>query len=81
MNFGDREDMLSMAKKRLAVVRKAHSKAKLLDPDDIRCIFLVAEKPNLYHKFAVASNSAFDVSRAVALKRLLRPLTRLSANL
>jgi formate dehydrogenase iron-sulfur subunit len=81
MNFGDEEDMLSMARKRLSVVRKTHPKAKLLDPDDIRCIFLVAENPNLYHKFAVASNSAFDISRAVALKRLFRPLTRLSVNL
>jgi formate dehydrogenase iron-sulfur subunit len=81
MNFGDRADMLSMAKKRLSVVRKTHSKAKLLDPDDIRCIFLVADNPNLYHKFAVASNAAFDISRAVALQRLLRPLKRFSAHL
>jgi formate dehydrogenase iron-sulfur subunit len=81
MNFGDREEMLALAKKRLAVVKKAHPQARLLDPDDIRVIFLVTEEPTLYHNFAVASSTAFDISRAVALKRLFRPLTKLTANL
>ncbi len=81
MNFGDREEILAMAKKRLAAVKKTDRKAKLLDPDDIRVIFLVTEDPKLYHKFAMASNTAFDISRAVALKRLFRPLTSLTARL
>ncbi|MDY6950718.1 MAG: 4Fe-4S dicluster domain-containing protein [Thermodesulfobacteriota bacterium] len=81
MNFGDRKEMLALAKKRLAVVKKTHPNAQLLDPDDIRVIYLVTEEPNLYHNFAVASTSAFDISRAVALKRLFRPLTKLTANL
>ena len=81
MNFGDREEMLAMAKKRLAAVKKTRPKASLLNADDIRVIYLVEEDPNLYHTFAVASSSAFDMSRAVALKRLLRPLTNLTANL
>jgi len=81
MNFGDREEMLALAKKRLAEVKKTHPKARLLNPDDIRVIFLVEEDPQLYYTFAVASNAAFDMSRAVALKRLFRPLTNLTANL
>jgi len=81
MNFGDREEILAMARKRLAAVKKTDPKAKLLDPDDIRVIFLVTEDPKLYHKFAMASNTAFDISRAVALKRLFRPLTSLTARL
>jgi formate dehydrogenase iron-sulfur subunit len=81
MNFGDRDEMLALAKKRLAVVKKKYPKAKLLDADDVRVIYLVTEKPNLYHKFAVASSSAFDISRQVALKKLFRPLTELTANL
>jgi formate dehydrogenase iron-sulfur subunit len=81
MNFGNREDMLAMAKKRLDVVKKKNPKAQLLDADDVRVIFLVAEDPGLYHKFAVASSSAFDVTRAVALKRLFKPLTDLTARL
>jgi len=81
MNFGDRKDMLALAKKRLDAAKKTHPKASLLNADDIRVIYLVTEDPNLYHNFAVASSSAFDMSRAVALKRLFRPLTNLTANL
>jgi formate dehydrogenase iron-sulfur subunit len=81
MNFGDRDEMLALAKKRLSVVQKTHPKAKLLDANDVRVIFLVAEKPQLYHSFAVASRGAFDMTRAVALKRLVRPLTGLTGRL
>jgi formate dehydrogenase iron-sulfur subunit len=81
MNFGDRDQVMAMAQKRLAMAQKTHPKAKLLDPDDIRVIFLVAEEPKHYHTFAVASAGAFDMSRAVALKRLLRPFTSLTARL
>ena len=81
MNFGNREEILAMAKKRLSMVKETQPEAELLDPDDIRVIYLVSETPNLYHKFAVASNSGFDISRKVALKRLFRPLTSLAANL
>jgi formate dehydrogenase iron-sulfur subunit len=63
------------------MAQKTHPKAKLLDPDDIRVIFLVTEAPKHYHTFAVASSGAFDMSRAVALKRLLRPFTSLTARL
>ena len=79
MNFGDRDEMLSMARKRLSVVKKSQSKAQLLDADYVRVIYLVAEKPSLYHNFAMASNTAFDISRKVALKRLFKPLTDLTA--
>lgn len=81
MNFGDRNEMLALARQRLAIVKKKHPKARLLDPDDVRVICLVTEDPALYHEFAVASSSAFDISRVVALKRLFRPLTNLTARL
>lgn len=81
MNFGNRQAMLALAKSRLAEVKRAHPKAQLLDPDDVRVIFLVTEKPNLYHSFAVASSDAFDISRKVALKRLVKPLSSLAAGL
>jgi len=77
MNFGSRKEMLALAKKRASKVKGA----KLLDADDIRVIYMVTEDPKLYHKFAVASNSAFDISRAVAMKRMVRPLTDLTARL
>lgn len=77
MNFGNREDMLSMAKERLSWVKKSHAKAQLLDPEDVRVIFLVAEEPQLYHNFAVAANTAFGISRKVALRQLLKPFSDL----
>jgi formate dehydrogenase iron-sulfur subunit len=80
MNFGDREEMLALARKRLSEVKKTNPTAQLLDPDDVRVIYLVTEKPNLYHTFAVASNAAFGISRKVALKRLVRPLRDLMVN-
>ncbi|MEA3415689.1 MAG: 4Fe-4S dicluster domain-containing protein [Thermodesulfobacteriota bacterium] len=81
MNFGDRDEMLALARQRLAIVKKKYPKAMLIDEDAVSVIYLVAEDPELYHEFAVASNSAFDISRVVALKRLIRPFTNLAARL
>ncbi len=81
MNFGERDAMLEMARTRLAVVKKSYPKAMLLDADDVSVIYLVAYDPGMYHEFAVASNSAFDVTRSVALRKMLRPLTRITSRL
>ena len=81
MNFGDRDEMLALAKKRLGEVKKKYPKAMLVDEDTVSVIYLITEDPQLYHEFAVASNSAFDISRVVALKRLIRPFTNLAARL
>ena len=74
MNFGDLKKMLSLAKKHLSAARKKHKKAQLLDAGDVRVIYLVGEDPKLYHSFAVASNSAFDITKAVASGGLSTPL-------
>jgi formate dehydrogenase iron-sulfur subunit len=63
------------------MVKKTHPKALLLDPDDIRVIYMVAYDPGLYHEFAVASNTDFGISRQVALKRMLRPLKNFVSHL
>jgi len=81
MNFGDREEMLKIASSRLAVIREKYPKATLLDPDDVRVIYLTAYDPLMYHESAIASNSAFDITRLVALKRMFRPLTNLKSRL
>jgi formate dehydrogenase iron-sulfur subunit len=81
MNFGERADMLALATRRLGKVRKKFPRAALLDPDDLQVIYMVAHEPNRYHEFAVASTRAFDISRQVALKRMLRPITNFSARL
>ena len=81
VNFGDRDEILSLAQKRLADVKNTHPQAMLLDPDDIRVIYLVAYDPNLYHDSAVASNSTFNITRQVALRRMFRPLTNITSRL
>jgi formate dehydrogenase iron-sulfur subunit len=75
MNFGDRDEILALAKERLAVVKKNNPEAALLDPDDVRVIYLVTEAPQLYHSFAVAALGTFDITRKMALKRLFQPFT------
>ncbi len=81
MNFGDRDEMLSLARKRLDEVKGKYPKAMLLDPDDVSVIYLTAYDPASYHEFAVASNASFDVTRQVALQRMFRPLTQLVSRL
>ena len=77
MNFGDRAEILDLAQKRLTVAKRTHREAMLLDPDDIRVIFMVAYDPGLYHEHAVASHSGHGISRQVALRRMMRPLKNL----
>jgi formate dehydrogenase iron-sulfur subunit len=81
MNFGDREEMRNLANNRLSEVKKSYPKAMLLDPDDVSVIYLTAYDPLLYHEFSVASNSAFDITRLVALKRMFKPLTDIASRL
>jgi formate dehydrogenase iron-sulfur subunit len=79
MNFGNRGDMMKMAKARLAQVKKAgYRKAQLLDADSIRVVFLVVDDPMIYYKFAVAQNDV-GISRKLALRKLFRPATGLVA--
>jgi formate dehydrogenase iron-sulfur subunit len=75
MNFSDRDEMVTMAKERLATVKKSYSGAVLLDVDSVNVIYLTAHAPNLYHEFAVASNAALPITRQMALRRMFRPVT------
>ena len=52
--FGDRKDILAMAKKRVEELKKTYTKAMALNPDDVRVIYIVVEDPKKYHEFAVA---------------------------
>ena len=77
MQFGEREGMLQAANNRLGVVKQSMPKAKLLDADDINVIYLVAYDPMLYSESATASvTGRGGISRNVALRTLLGPLTR-----
>ncbi len=71
MNFGDREKMLDMAKKRLNEVKMKHPKAKLLNDDFVRTIFLVIDEPTKYHKFAGLDMSGTSI--IASIKSILQP--------
>lgn len=77
MQFGDREEMLAMANKRLAEIKAKYPKAKLLDPDDVNVIYLVTQDPALYTEYAVASASTRGISRQVAIRKMMKPFTSL----
>lgn len=77
MQFGDRDDILAMAKERLARAKKKFPKAALLDPDDVNVIYLVGFDPSLYAEYAVADAGRGGISRSVALKRMMGPFARL----
>lgn len=77
MSFGDRDEILSKAKSRLAKVKERFPKAMLLDPDLVNVIYLVAFDPSLYSEYAVAALDRGGISRSVALQRMVRPFTRL----
>lgn len=77
MNFGSLEDMTAMANARLEEVKKEYPQAKLLDPDDVIVIFLVAFDPALYHEFAVAeAGSPKKLTRKQMLAQMGSPLRR-----
>ena len=53
----------------------------MLDPDDVRVIFLVRFDPNLYHEYAVASATEYGISRHAALRKMLRPFAGMVSHL
>ena len=57
MNFGELEDMQAMAHERIQKAKLEYPDARLLDPDDVRVIFLTAFAPEKYHKYAVSFDS------------------------
>jgi formate dehydrogenase iron-sulfur subunit len=72
MSFGERAPILAKAQKRLTEVKKKYPKAALLDPDDVRVIYLVVEDREKYHRFASAEERG--ISRKAALQKLLKPV-------
>ncbi len=57
MNFGDRDAMLSLAKKALETAKKKFPGAQLVDEESVRVIFLTQDKPGLYAKNLLADAS------------------------
>ena len=52
MVFGEREEILPMAKKRLEIVKKTFPKAFLADVKDVSVIYLLAEEKEHYYEHA-----------------------------
>ncbi|SMC21624.1 formate dehydrogenase iron-sulfur subunit [Desulfacinum hydrothermale DSM 13146] len=69
MNFGTRDEMMALAQERLAALKGKFPKAQLLDPDDVRTIYLVTDDPQMYHPYAVAGLRP-GISRKLALRKL-----------
>ncbi len=82
MRFGDREEILEDAKKRLAGVKKRFPEASLLDPDEVNVIFLTAFDPLSYHQFAIAKAPApFSGTRRAALSKMTAPVSNAAARI
>lgn len=78
MRFGDREEMVSLAKKRKEEVLEKYPKAKVTGLDDLRVFFLLADEPDNYHKYAKAAMPPEGISRQMALKQIGNSLKELS---
>jgi formate dehydrogenase iron-sulfur subunit len=75
MNFGEREEMLDLAQKRLKQVKAEFPKASLADSDSVSVIYLLLDDPEKYHSFAVAGING-DMDRQQFLTKLYTPLLR-----
>ena len=52
MVFGDRNEILDKAQKRVADLKKTYPKTMAINPDDVRVIFIVTDDPKKYWKSA-----------------------------
>ncbi|MFO7984803.1 MAG: 4Fe-4S dicluster domain-containing protein [Desulfatiglandaceae bacterium] len=78
MNFGDREDMASLAKARFKEVESKFPNATLSGIDDLRVFYLLADKPDKYYMFANVETAPKGMDRKMALKKIGRSLKDLS---
>jgi formate dehydrogenase iron-sulfur subunit len=77
MNFGERDDMLKMARERLALIKKTRPQAVIGDESDLNCLVLYEFDPKLYYKHAVASVDTPLLSRKAMFAKVLRPVRSL----
>ena len=78
MNFGTREKMIALAKRRLAEVRPKLPKATVTGIEDTRVFYLLADEPAKYHEYALSTVKPGGIDRKTALKRITKPLIELS---
>ncbi|RJQ61426.1 MAG: formate dehydrogenase [Desulfobacteraceae bacterium] len=80
-SFGERAEILELAQKRLTTVKEKYPRARLLDPHDVRIIYLVGFDPTRYHRYAEASPGKYGMTRQAALKKMFNPFSRIAARL
>ena len=78
MNFGDRDKMVTIAKKRLEVVKARFPKATLTGLEDLRVFYLLADDPKEYYTYAKVDSLPGGMDRKMALKKIGRSLKDLS---
>jgi formate dehydrogenase iron-sulfur subunit len=78
MNFGDRDKMAALAKKRLSEVKSKFPKAEVTGLEDLRVFYLLTDAPNKYHTFASVESIPRGMGRKLALKKIGRSLAELS---
>lgn len=75
MNFGERRQILTLARQRLQQVQKEHPYAFLADAADVNVIYLLADQPEKYHAFSVASAQPC-LDRKAFIARMAHPLQK-----
>lgn len=75
MNFGEREDMLALAKSRLAKLKDSYPQAALLDEESINVIYLITHPRKLY--FEYAERQVNPMTRQGFFAMLGRPVARM----
>jgi formate dehydrogenase iron-sulfur subunit len=73
MQFGDRKEMLKMAKERVAALKSLYPEARILDEEEVSVFYLIVDKPVLYQ---LAEGK--DAPSLLALRSLFQPLGMLS---
>ena len=75
MNFGERKEMLDLAKQRLTELKKTFPKAHLANSEDVNVIYLLIDEPQNYHKFA-STRPNTDIDRKMFLAKLGAPFRK-----
>ncbi len=78
MNFGTREKMISLAKKRYGEVKSRFPKATLTGIEDLRVFYLLADDPKAYYTYAKVNPMPNSMDRKMALRKIGRSLKDLS---
>jgi len=81
MNFGDRDKMVKMGKRRLAEAKTRFPRATLTGLEDLRVFYLLADVPEKYYPYAEADLPPAGMDRKTALRKIGRSLRELAGEL